>query len=207
MVWAYEHGNTPRRRPARRADVFCDEDAELRPQNLYAETKVRCEQMLAASQVPSCVMRIATIHGHADAGETRQSVYRMIHQAAGGTVHLFAPDNWRPFIHLGDAAQALQRAIDHPDLDGTYNLAHDHATFGQIARCAAEAFDATIEVDPARTDPRSYCVNTTAAAAVTRITGVPAERVLVVFKAVRLVLLSKAGASYPSPVRKRRDRW
>jgi nucleoside-diphosphate-sugar epimerase len=122
MVWAYEHGNTPRRRPARRADVFCDEDAELRPQNLYAETKVRCEQMLAASQVPSCVMRIATIHGHADAGETRQSVHRMIHQAAGGTVHLFAPDNWRPFIHLGDAAQALQRAIDHPDLEAPITL-------------------------------------------------------------------------------------
>lgn len=85
--------------------------------------------MVTASPLASCVLRLATVHGHPTAGELKQSVHRLLHQAAQDSVHAYAPTNWRPFIQREDAARAFDRTIRHPYLTGTFNLARDHATF------------------------------------------------------------------------------
>ncbi|MGH4018877.1 MAG: NAD-dependent epimerase/dehydratase family protein [Pseudonocardiaceae bacterium] len=128
------------------------------PLNAYAAVKARCEQIVTASPLASCVLRLATVHGHPAAGELKQSVHRLLHQAAQGAVHIYAPTNWRPFIQREEAARAIDRAIRRPHLTGIYNLANDHATFGMVAGYAAGLFGAQLHIDHSRADPRSYRV-------------------------------------------------
>lgn len=140
------------------AEVVCDESTPPQPLNAYAAVKARCEQIVTASPLASCVLRLATIHGHPGAGELKQSVHRLLHQAAQGAVHVYAPTNWRPFIQRDEAARAVDRAIRGPRLTGIYNLVYDHATFGTVAGYAAGLFGAQLHVDHSRADPRSYRV-------------------------------------------------
>lgn len=141
-----------------RAEAVCDERTPPQPLDAYAAVKAHCEQMVTTSPLASCVLRLATIHGHPAAGELKQSVHRLLHQAAQGSVHVYAPTNWRPFTQREEAARAIDRAIHHPHLTGTYNLAYEHATFGMVASYAAGLFGARLHVDHSRTDPRSYLV-------------------------------------------------
>lgn len=142
------------------AEAVCDENTPPHPLNAYAAVKAQCEQMVTASPLASCVLRLATVHGHPAAGELKQSVHRLLHQAAQDSVHAYAPTNWRPFIQREDAARAFDRAIRHPYLTGTFNLARDHATFGMVAGYAAGLFGAQLHLDHKRADLRSYRVAT-----------------------------------------------
>lgn len=146
-------------------DHAASEDAPLAPQDDYATAKASYEALVAASRLRASVLRLATVHGHPAAGAPRQSVHQLVRQAATGTITLYGADNWRPFLSLDAAARALLRAALDITLSGTFNVAQEHATFGAIARQAAELLNARIIPDE-RTDRRSYRVDTTRARAV-----------------------------------------
>lgn len=101
-------------------------------------------------------------HGHENAGATKQAVHWLIYQAAGGHIDLYGAGNWRPFLHPDAAVTSILSAADNPNLTGVFNVAHDHATFGDVAEHAAAVFNADI-VPLDTPDPRTYKVDTTRA--------------------------------------------
>jgi nucleoside-diphosphate-sugar epimerase len=88
------------------------EDSPVNPLSDYARAKVECEKLvLAASPPPDCtVLRFGTICGLSGRMRFDLLVSEMAKQCARGQkIDIFAPDAWRPFLHVADAA----RAIDH----------------------------------------------------------------------------------------------
>ncbi|GLY99831.1 SDR family oxidoreductase [Actinoplanes sp. NBRC 103695] len=146
------------------AGGVCREDAPVQPINPYAVAKAAAETVAVGAFGEHLILRIATVHGHDQAGEKKQSVHRLLWQAAGGTVQLYGARAWRPFIERRQAAQVVVSAVCRPELSGVLNIAQDHATFGAVAGYAAGLFGAAVQ-HLERADGRDYQVDTAAAQA------------------------------------------
>ncbi len=88
------------------------EDSPLNPLSDYACAKVECETLILAAAPPpaSAVLRFGTICGLSGRMRFDLLVSEMAKKCARGeTIDIFSPDAWRPFLHIADAA----RAIDH----------------------------------------------------------------------------------------------
>ncbi|WP_370942067.1 NAD-dependent epimerase/dehydratase family protein [Amycolatopsis sp. cg5] len=87
----------------------------LNPQSVYAETKVRAEHYLLSRRSDDfapCVLRFATIHGLSPRMRFDLDVNLMTAQAVLDrkiTVH--GGKQWRPFVHVSDAAAAATLAV------------------------------------------------------------------------------------------------
>jgi nucleoside-diphosphate-sugar epimerase len=146
------------------APGICREDTPVQPVNPYAVAKADAETVVAGAFREHLILRIATVHGHDQAGEKKQSVHRLLWQAADGTVQLYGGRARRPFVEWRHAAQVMVSAVCRPELSGVLNIAWDHATFGTVAGYAAGLFGADVQhVEQA--DGRDYQVDTTAAQA------------------------------------------
>lgn len=90
------------------------EDATLNPLSDYARAKVECEKlMIGASPPPDCtVLRFGTICGLSGRMRFDLLVSEMAKKCARGEkVDIFSPDAWRPFLHVADAARAIERIL------------------------------------------------------------------------------------------------
>lgn len=90
------------------------EDSPLRPLSDYARAKVECEKlMLAAAPPPACtVLRLGTICGLSGRMRFDLLVSEMAKKSARGErIDIFSPDAWRPFLHVLDAARAVEHIL------------------------------------------------------------------------------------------------
>lgn len=88
------------------------EDSPLTPLSDYASAKVECEKLVLAAAPPpaSTVLRFGTICGLSGRMRFDLLVSEMAKKCSRGErIDIFSPDAWRPFLHIVDAA----RAIDH----------------------------------------------------------------------------------------------
>lgn len=91
--------------------VLATEEHELRPVSLYAETKVAVETELLSGRYASLcptVLRFATLYGLSP----RMRFDLTVNQFAAemqkeGKLTVFGEQFWRPYVHVGDAAQAI----------------------------------------------------------------------------------------------------
>jgi nucleoside-diphosphate-sugar epimerase len=89
---------------------YVDEEAELRPLSVYAETKVEVEQMLLAQRTPvaGTVLRFATVYGLSPRPRFDLTVNEFA--AELGTTRrlvVYGEQFWRPYVHVRDAARAI----------------------------------------------------------------------------------------------------
>lgn len=88
------------------------EDLPLNSLSEYARAKVECEKLVLAVPPPpaTTVLRFGTICGLSARMRFDLLVSEMAKKCARGEkIDIFSPDAWRPFLHIVDAA----RAIDH----------------------------------------------------------------------------------------------
>jgi len=98
-------------------DELADEEAPLNPLGIYASSKVDAEHvgLCDDSGTSVCVLRLATICGLSSRMRFDLLVNDIGRAAAlGDTIELYAPDAWRPFLHIGDAARAFEWALRAP---------------------------------------------------------------------------------------------
>lgn len=100
-----------------------DERAALKPVSLYAKSKVASEKVLmqmSGSHFRPTILRFGTVHGLS--GRTRFDLVVNLLTAKAVTekeIPVFGGSQWRPFLHVDDAAQAIHRMLDAPlDLVG-----------------------------------------------------------------------------------------
>jgi len=95
-------------------NAIVDESASLNPLSGYARAKVLAEQaVLAANRVPIVtVLRLGTICGVASRMRFDLLVNELARDATlGRSVDIYAPAAWRPFLHIDDAAEAMERVL------------------------------------------------------------------------------------------------
>ncbi len=98
------------------SDEFLDERSALRPVSLYARSKIASEGVLlsmADRNFTPVILRFGTIYGLS--GRTRFDLVVNLLVAKAlkeGVITVYGRDQWRPFVHVHDAARAVLLALD-----------------------------------------------------------------------------------------------
>jgi nucleoside-diphosphate-sugar epimerase len=149
-------------------DEIVDEESHFNPQSLYARSKVASEAVLGALNsrdfAVTC-LRFATIYGIS--GRTRfDLVVNLLCAKAvrDRMITVYGADQWRPFVHVADVAQAITMTLRAPtDLVAgeAFNVGSDaqNYTLGDVAELInRQVPDAEITCDDTFVDKRNYRV-------------------------------------------------
>jgi nucleoside-diphosphate-sugar epimerase len=150
-------------------DEIVDEESRFNPQSLYARTKVAAEAALSALNGPEFAvtcLRFGTIYGISGRPRFDLVVNLLCAKAVrDGVITVFGPDQWRPFVHVEDVANAITMALQSPaDLvaDEVFNVGSDgqNLTLAEVAELIQlETPEATIISDANCADKRNYRVS------------------------------------------------
>ena len=147
-----------------------DPQSPLRPRSLYAQTKIMAEHHLLSigeNELDPCIVRLATLYGLSPRMRFDLVINRMTASAAiDGQVIVYGGGQWRPFVHVRDAARVMIRAL----------TAHSQPTTIELYNCGSEEYrlldagdiicrtvgNADLVVFEESTDTRSYRVDLSA---------------------------------------------
>ncbi len=142
----------------------------LNPQSIYAQTKIQSEHHLLAvsdERFSPCILRFATLYGLSPRMRFDLAVNVMTIKAVlEKEVTIYGGgDQWRPFLHVRDAAWAIIRALETTSSStapAIYNCGSDTENYRlkEIGQLIAQAVPGTrLSVVPGEVDKRSYRVN------------------------------------------------
>jgi nucleoside-diphosphate-sugar epimerase len=143
------------------------EESPLNPVSLYARTKIEAERLVLAAdsaEMRTVVLRFATLYGLAPRLRFDLIANLLAARAARGlpiTIH--GGQKWRPFLHVADAAAAIDHVLAANDpLAGIFNVGapgenYQLADLRRFIESLVPGTDLAISDDP--TDYRSYHVN------------------------------------------------
>ena len=100
------------------SEEILDEHSTLNPVSLYACTKIAAEQLLMKmtdEHFTPVFLRFGTLYGFS--GRTRFDLAVNIMTATAvvdGQINVYGGDQWRPFLHVDDAALAVATVLDAP---------------------------------------------------------------------------------------------
>lgn len=151
------------------SDEILDERSHLNPLSLYAQSKLASEKVLMqmADEIFSpVVLRFGTVYGLS--GRTRFDLVINLLTAKAikeGKITVFGGGQWRPFLHVNDAALALLKVVESPtDLihGQVYNVGSNEQNYqlGDAAQIIQSFVPQAQVVDMgADTDFRNYRVD------------------------------------------------
>jgi nucleoside-diphosphate-sugar epimerase len=149
-------------------EEMVDENSALNPISLYAETKVDSEKALIAAgsdEFHPTILRFSTIFGLSPRPRFDLVVNVLTAQALqDGVVTIFNGEQWRPFLHVSDAAESIIRVLEAPlSVVGgqIYNVGDDRLnhTLNSVAEAIVEVFPRTQVKYKENPDRRDYRVS------------------------------------------------
>lgn len=133
-----------------------DETVEPDPINPYAQTKYEAEGLLEAYDedydIDTTALRMSTVYGYAPGIRFNLVVNAFVFRALTDRPLTVYGDgsNWRPFIHIKDAARALGHAVCEPSAweELVYNVGSNRENYQitDIAHQVREALDRNLEI-------------------------------------------------------------
>lgn len=109
------------------SDFLMDEHAQVAPISLYADTKVDSEKLLldaVSSSFTPTILRLATLFGLSPRPRFDLVVNLLTARAVRtGKITIFNGEQWRPFMHVYDAARAFLACL---------NMGNAHVLSGEI---------------------------------------------------------------------------
>jgi nucleoside-diphosphate-sugar epimerase len=151
---------------------YVDEETELSPVSLYAETKVAVEKALLQSGGNGgwCAtpLRFATLFGVSPRMRFDLTVNEFtMEMLTKKQLKVFGEQFWRPYVHVRDAARAIQLVLSAPAAKvagGVFNVGATDQNFRKqqlVEMIRPHAPDAVIEFVHKAEDPRDYRVSFT----------------------------------------------
>ncbi len=149
------------------AGAVLDEDAPLRPVSLYAQLKVRFEELLLARSVALdfTILRFATVYGLSLRPRFDLTINEFARDAlVNGELEVFGPEFWRPYCHVRDIASAVTMILeqDRERVAGrVFNVGADDENYQKraIAEAVAEQIPVRLRYVERAEDPRDYRVS------------------------------------------------
>ncbi len=152
------------------ASEFVDENSELRPVSLYAETKVAFEKALLdpaqTGGVCTTALRCATIYGVAPRMRFDLTVNEFTMELlTKQRLCVFGEQFWRPYVHVRDAARAIQLVLSQsPERvrNAVFNVGATDQNFRKldlVELIKPYAQEAVVEFVTKNEDPRDYRVS------------------------------------------------
>ena len=152
------------------ADRYVDEESELSPVSLYAETKVAVERALLKSRDNNgwspTPLRFATIYGVSPRMRFDLTVNEFtLEMLTRKHLKVFGEQFWRPYVHVRDAARAIAVVLQSPTAKvagRVFNVGATDQNFQKqqlVELIQPYAPDAVVEFVPKTEDPRDYRVS------------------------------------------------
>jgi nucleoside-diphosphate-sugar epimerase len=152
------------------SDDLLDEESFLNPVSLYAQTKLTSELLLFSMRhkvrPAMTVLRFATLFGWSKRPRFDLVVNTMAsHAVANGKVTVFGGNQWRPHLHVMDAAESIISVIEAPKavVDGEiFNVGGNELNMTILElgeRIAGLVPGCTVERKQDIIDPRNYLVD------------------------------------------------
>ena len=150
------------------SDELLNERSALNPVSLYARSKIASERVLLEledERFRPMILRFGTIYGLS--GRTRFDLVVNLLAAKAiidRKITVFGSDQWRPFVHVEDAAKAVILALEsRPDVvrDPIFNVGSDeqNRTLGQIGELIKRIVpEADLLISDSNSDRRNYRV-------------------------------------------------
>lgn len=143
------------------------EKSGLNPLSLYAEMKLRSEQALLENMDENfspTILRFSTLFGVSPRMRFDLAVNTMTAKAMlEGEISVYGGNQWRPFLHVADAAEAIIRCLEAPisKVRGKiYNVGAANIRIEDLGRqIRALISSARISTDPSKGDRRNYRVS------------------------------------------------
>jgi nucleoside-diphosphate-sugar epimerase len=152
------------------ADAYADEATELAPVSLYAETKVAVEHAIldgpATNGFCPTLLRFATVYGVSPRMRFDLTVNEFTLEMVGrGRLVVFGEQFWRPYVHVADAARAVEAVLAAPAVavrGEVFNVGATEENYRKldlVELVRPHAPEATIEFVQKKEDPRDYRVS------------------------------------------------
>ena len=149
---------------------YVDEDAELSPVSLYAETKVAVEKALLGSTRSEtwCAtpLRFATVFGVSPRMRFDLTVNEFTMELLTKKhLQVFGEQFWRPYVHVRDAARGIKLVLSSPVeklRSGVFNVGSTEQNFQKqqlVDLIRPHVPDAVVEYVHKTEDPRDYRVS------------------------------------------------
>jgi nucleoside-diphosphate-sugar epimerase len=152
-------------------DEILDERSMAKPVSLYGNTKLASEKVLrdmADDTFSPTVLRFATIYGLS--GRTRFDLVVNLLAAKAkidSKITIFNGAQWRPFVHVMDAASAIKLAVDapsdvvHNEIFNVGSNEQNHTILEVGEMIHQQVIGAELIVDDSGSDARNYRVDFT----------------------------------------------
>lgn len=151
------------------ADVVTEE-SPINPVSIYAESKANAEKeilSLADGNFHPVAFRQATLYGWSHRMRFDLAINLMsLHAFSKGKIFIWGGgEQWRPFLHVEDAADAMVHCLNIPSEKTSgkiYNLGSTKDNFKiiDLANIVKKFVKGTaLDIIPENSDKRSYCVN------------------------------------------------
>ena len=150
---------------------YVDEEAELSPLSVYAETKVAVEQVLLGQEPNAApvvtVLRFATVYGLSPRPRFDLTVNEFAAELlVKRRLVVFGEQFWRPYVHVRDAARAIALVLGREAsvaAGQVFNVGGTDENYrkGQIVELVRDQLTGEVEVELVHRneDPRDYRVS------------------------------------------------
>ena len=140
-------------------DKTINEKSRVDPLDFYAKQKYLSERAMGWLNRSPTIYRFGTLFGLSPRMRFDLVINLFIAQALkDGKITVFGGKQYRPFLHVSDAADSLIFGIEK-NLTGTYNVISENMTMMQAAEEISKMIGCEIEISENNDDDRSYNVS------------------------------------------------
>lgn len=140
-------------------NMLITEKSDVAPMDFYAEQKFLSERAIGWLNKAPTILRFGTLFGISPRMRFDLVINLFVAQAIiENKITVFGGDQYRPFLHVEDAAESLLFAFEN-DLTGTYNVISENLTILEAAKRISKLSGCEIEISNENEDKRNYRVS------------------------------------------------
>jgi len=140
-------------------DQLISENSEVNPLDSYGQSKFDSERAILQAYDYPTILRLGTLFGASHRMRFDLAINLFIAQAMNSEeITVFGGDQWRPFLHVDDAAKAFTFAVENK-IEGIYNVIWKNITINQIAKDIKKLIPTKVKISKDIVDKRDYRVS------------------------------------------------
>lgn len=142
-----------------RPDSLISENSEVNPLDSYGQSKFQSERATLQAYDYPTILRLGTLFGASYRMRFDLAINLFLAQALNKEkISVFGGNQWRPFLHVADAAEAFSYVIEK-HMEGIYNVIWKNLTITQMAKEIQKLIPCRIELSKDIVDKRDYKVS------------------------------------------------
>jgi len=140
------------------SDQLITENSEVNPLDSYGLSKFQSERVILQVYDYPTILRLGTLFGASHRMRFDLAINLFISQAMNKEkITVFGGTQWRPFLHVDDAAEAFSFAVENK-MEGIYNVIWKNLTINQMAKDVKKLVPTQIKLSKDIVDKRNYRV-------------------------------------------------